>query len=60
MYYSKWNKSEIDKYSRISLKLWNLKNAVKQNENTIINTENKWVVAKEKGAGGLCEIWEEN
>lgn len=44
--------SEIGKYSRISLTLWNLKNATKQNENTLINTENKWVVTEEKGEGG--------
>ena len=44
--------SETGKYSRISLTLWNVNNATKQNENTLINTENKWVVTEEKGEGG--------
>ena len=51
--------SETGKYSRISLTLWNLKNATKQNENTLINTEQMGGYQRE-GGGRLGEICEEN
>ena len=53
-YYAKGNKSEKDKYDLIQ---WNL---YKQNENRLIDTENKWVVARRWGSRRVGEVGEGN
>ena len=47
-YYAKLNKSEKDKYD--STYMWNLKKQTK-NRNRLINTENKFMVARGLGVG---------
>ena len=54
-YYAKWNKSDKDKLYDFTC-MWNLKNnnnkKNKQNKNRLIDTENKWVVARTEGNVG--------
>ena len=39
--------------------MWNLKKKPdKQNRNRLINTENKWVIAREEESGGMDKIGE--
>ena len=36
-----------------------MKQTGKENKNRFIDTENKWVIAKGEGFGGVCEIGEQ-
>ena len=53
-YYAKWNKSEKDKYFMISLICGVYKN--KTNKNTLMDTENKQVVAREEEGEGVKQV----
>ena len=53
-YYAKWNKSEKDKYFMISLICGAYKN--KTNKNTLMDTENKQVVAREEEGEGVKQV----
>ena len=48
--------SEKDKYYMISLIYSESKKQTKQNKNRLIDTENKWVIAKKTKFGGMSEI----
>ena len=53
-YYAKWNKSDKQRNVPHDITyIWNLKSQInKQNRNRLIDTENKLMVAKEKGVWG--------
>ena len=59
-FYTKWKKSDRERQIPYNLTyMWNLKNKTnktKQNENRLIDTENKQVVIRKEGNGRLGKI----
>ena len=53
VYYAKRNKSDRERQIPYDLTyMWNLKNKTKENENTLLDTHNKWVYPK----GGVWDV----
>ena len=51
-YYAKWNKSERDTHTNTVYFHLHVESTKTKNRNRLIDTENKLIVAREKGDGG--------